>query len=58
MQIEVVLLKKKKKPESTRTDKLGPLGNSCLSFFVFSFFSSAQGISVPALSCSLSCLFC
>lgn len=30
--------KKKNSPESNRTDKLRPLGNSCLYFFIFLFF--------------------
>lgn len=50
MQIKVI--QQEKSPESNRTDKLSPLGNSCLSF-IFCFFSSVQDTSLPVLSYSL-----
>lgn len=48
--------KKKNSPESNRTDKLRPLGNSCLYFFIFLFFfflSSVQDTYFLAISYSL-----
>lgn len=51
MQIKVV--QQKRSPGNNHTNNLRSPGNSCLSFFVFSVFSSVQDASLLALSYSL-----